>query len=1206
VKEAPVLIIEAAALGKSEGSFSGAVLMADICGYTSRFRGMADKGARGAEELSDEVSSTLSSVVEVCARYGGFPVSFAGDAVTVLFPGGLAAAETACRDLSSSFPSHFLPLRASVGFGRVNWDLIPMDGFEFYSFQGPALSLAAGACANNYFCEASAAPESAEPFKTATPNSAAEVSPACVFLPPMLFNERTRNEFRHVVSVFISIENRMDESCSRDFQELVLHSALENGGFVSSLEAGAHGYRMLVVFGAPLSRVDDPACADAFLAGVFAGASGRVRAGVSAGLVFSGRIVTPLLEAYTVLGPSVNLAARLHDSAGWNKVLADPVFNRESMLLDLGVTLLQLKGFTAPVASHELSPWKKRIERSFSLPPLLQREDVVNDLIARLGKFDSDIVLSGEPGMGKTRIMEEITSGMPNVFFIKLRGGGQPETAGADIFSKWFFGWFGVKGDSNGLPAFRDKLYGFIGCLEELNEPEAALAAAELLRAESVLAALVGLRWERSLYEGLDPVARYSNAISVIAAFVRGYTILEKTVIVIDDLHLIQPDSLHLLSGVLQELASNRPPLLLLSAGAETASIIETLGVTPVTLELLPLDRAGSESFLEWSLGLKPSSSLLDWFCQRTEGNPFFMEQYAAMLDSPSVPPSDERFPGSLYSVLVARLDKLEGRLKQAVLRASILGREFRSEILEALYAFEDLPALLDQGVHRRIWIQSKDGSYRFCHNPQREAAYRLQLHSERVCLHEKAAAAMALPENDVPEKAGFIAHHLEMAEKPASAAIWYMKAGEYSLSRRMNTSCLMQMEKVLLLSEDPELRMDAHKAIYELNVSSGEIDLAEAAISRASLEINLNPVLKAGVTLMRANLAVNKGLPDSAEEYLNGLEEMNPSLRPDIIHLRGRVLMLQGRTHEGMEHMLSVYEELKLGNAGERSIAHRALGNAAGCMLRLQSPLEEAEIALLKVLNYARENSNLMMETLCVGNLALVYKYMPCRADDARRMTRKHLELARKTGSRLVELQALGNLGSIIEGESRSEEAFALFREAISLAEKYAGSDSLSIAHASMALALYRVKRYDEAVLHYRNALEICREKHLGLFRIDYTMELGTTYLAMGELSLAEEQYSALKELSIPPEYEVSFLVFEGKLLIHKGMLREAEQVLQSALGISVETRQKFDTLYELYWLTKNKDTLKQCIEQCEELLRTNPHWGYKEKLDLLKPGLE
>jgi predicted ATPase/class 3 adenylate cyclase len=1194
----PRIILDSVSRGETSGGFHGAALVADICGYTSRFEGMAGLGTEGAEQLSREVSSTLSSVVEACVAFDGYPVSLAGDAVTVVFHGGAEQASRACELFHSRSAAGFLPLRTSVGEGRVQWDVIPKRGWSFFSFQGSALSLAARGGSR-------AAPGEIPVLKDphAHPGTETVSSPLSIpnsFSPPRLFDNGMVNEFRHVYSVFLSLENRRGSNCPREFQELVLEAAGEFGGYTSGLEAGVEGHRMLVVFGAPVTREDDARRADGFIQRVFVGAPGRVRAGAATGLVFSGAIRTPMMTSYTVLGPSVNLAARLHDSSGWNDLQCDTVFNKGSRLESRRSLELDLKGFGPGVVAHSLSPWKHRPETREAAPPLLERNDVLARLAEALKEPGASILLIGDTGMGKTRLAVEMRERNPEVFHINLKCSGMYAN-GSDIFADWFSGWLGTRGLEDGMPVFRENLYGFIDRLEALNDPAADRASDELLRAESVLAALVGLGWENSLYCGLDPQGRFRNTVAVISAFIRGKSLLGKTLLVVDDLQWLDPDSSRLLTAVLAELDEARPPMLILTR-PDFGNRIEELGLSPITIELEPLSPAGCLAFLEWSLGRVPSEPLLEWFHRRTEGIPFFMEQYAGLLESAEFPPDEDKFPGGLHALLVARLDRLEPVLRRAVLSASVLGREFEGGLLEFVCPGESRTDLLTSGVRERVWSLSGEGLCSFVHILLREAAYRLQLPSERAVIHGRAADGMAELWREKPEKAWLVAHHLEMAGRFDHASVWYMKAGNYSISRSMNSACLLQLEKVMELSTDIDRKLAALRTVFNLHISLGDLESAEASLERAVAQAGAAPERLGLIRLMRGNLEVCRGNPLEALEYLEGIEEINPALRAQVLMLRGRARMLQAETAPAMEELLSVYRELRSGSPDDRLMAYRALGNACGCMIRLQVRLDEAEKGLREILDYAAETGNLMMETLCIGNLALVYKYLPNRFDDAMRMTRKHLELARRTGSRLVELHALGNLGSMLERRGPSPEAFSYLKQAEELAVKYGGNDAITVSKGNIAEALNRQGRHQEALEMFQEVLEICRECGMGMHRADYALEMTHVLMDMGRLEEAEESLGHVLSWRIPEDYREMLANCRGRLLVLQGRHTEAEVILRDGLKSTSDRTERFGMLQSLFTATGDADVFHEALELGERIQRENPHWEMERKLKNLR----
>ncbi len=632
---------------------------------------------------------------------------------------------------------------------------------------------------------------------------------------------------------------------------------------------------------------------------------------------------------------------------------------------------------------------------------------------------------------------------------------------------------------------------------------------------------------------------------------------------------------------------------------------ITELGLTPEEIRLPPLSRGGCRSFLEWSLSREPSGKLLDWFHRRTEGIPFFMEQYAGVLLSSAGPPDENSFPGNIHALLVARLDRLEPELRKAALSASILGRAFDPRILQRIGSDEDMEALLEKGIVERVWERTPDGQFSFIHILLREAAYNLQLHSERRRLHTRVAEEMAAIWACQPEKAQSIAFHMEQADCSEKASLWYIEAGRYAFSRRMITSCLNQMKKVLVLSCDVSRRLDAYRMIYDMHASICAWDEAEKAIETAEGEDNLTTEDRTRIRMMKVNLATNLGRPQEAQDLLEGLEEVNPELRPQVLHHRGRILMLQGSTEEAMEHLLAVHRELLNGTPEERLVAAKALGNASGCMIRL-GLLEEAEKSLMHVSAYAVETGDLIMETLAAGNLALVYKYLPGRKSDAKSMMRRHLELARRTGSRLLELQALGNLGTMLENEASSEEVFGLLEKALKLALKYGGSEALSVSQANLARALQRVGRFERALELIDASLQVCMGEGLVVNQLDYAFERSHILMDLGRLEEAEEQIVQIREMSIPDDYTYNITLCRGKLLRLQNRNVQSEELLREGLKEVTGVWERFDLMRELYLINRDRTVLVECLELGEEAQRRTPCWYLRVKLDELKKDLE
>ena len=116
----------------------GVVLFADIVGFTPLAAALADGGRHGAEELSTLLNRFFARMVELVTGHGGTVASFAGDAITALFPLAgpeparavatrravgcalrMQAASQEFRDVPTAAGTFTLAIRAGLGAGEV-------------------------------------------------------------------------------------------------------------------------------------------------------------------------------------------------------------------------------------------------------------------------------------------------------------------------------------------------------------------------------------------------------------------------------------------------------------------------------------------------------------------------------------------------------------------------------------------------------------------------------------------------------------------------------------------------------------------------------------------------------------------------------------------------------------------------------------------------------------------------------------------------------------------------------------------------------------------------------------------------------------------------------------------------------------------------------------------------------------------------------
>jgi DNA-binding SARP family transcriptional activator len=262
-----------------------------------------------------------------------------------------------------------------------------------------------------------------------------------------------------------------------------------------------------------------------------------------------------------------------------------------------------------------------------------------------------------------------------------------------------------------------------------------------------LVAAAVGLAPGRA---GDDPGWAFTR---LIAALARA----QPLVMVVDDAHLAEPALLELLVAVAGRI-EDAPVLIVWVArpdsGAEAGEV----------LELGPLSDAASAALLE---GSRLERDERVHVARAAGGNPLFLEQLVAYLESQGPPAPAGLLPPALHALLAARLDRLGDGERSALAYGAIVGDAFELEPVHAL-ADDMTRAALEQAWERLVdldLLELGDGdAMRFRHGLVREAAYAALTKSVRARLHERHAAWLDDLGGELPEADARIAFHLESA----------------------------------------------------------------------------------------------------------------------------------------------------------------------------------------------------------------------------------------------------------------------------------------------------------------------------------------------------------------------------------------------------------------------------------------------------------
>lgn len=611
----------------------------------------------------------------------------------------------------------------------------------------------------------------------------------------------------------------------------------EMGGRVDKLT----GDGVMAVFGAPTAHEDDAERAVRAAAlmqndvrRMMAEESGGgrrmgFRVGINTGEVFAG---VQAHMTYTVVGDTVNTASRLSDAAGVGAVYA----GRETALATMAIASwralppLRLKGKREPVAAYELVGLRPPGAARLGLgdeAPFIGRDAEFGRLVGKLldvveGGRSSSVVVTGEAGVGKTRLVLELTRFATELPAVRvLWGRCTPYGEGRELapLAEWLRTAFGIT-DADDSGTAEVKARRAINRLTQTPVADRLLSPAVADR----LLALLGLV-EGSSIGPRDAAAPGAHGVSrdpvvdALAAVLASLAADGPLALVVDDAQWATPGLFAALGRLFEQLSS---PALLVIVGRSDVLGQEWWETFPEleALPVAPLDATASERLLRAYLGgadLDPATR--DALLGRAQGNPFFLAELLHLLvdrgllrrvaggwrldgDLPR-----EMLPAGVQAVLAARIDGLDPSAKSVLRDAAVIGSRFTVDMLQALEPAVDCDALtasLRELVARGIVRNTDDGddesrTFLFAHALARDVAYAGIPKADRARRHARIAVwARGDLTWSVGEVDALIAGQAEQAitlaeemQLPPDDVAWTARAAGIAALQRLGVSAL-------------------------------------------------------------------------------------------------------------------------------------------------------------------------------------------------------------------------------------------------------------------------------------------------------------------------------------------------------------------------------------------------------------------------------
>jgi predicted ATPase/class 3 adenylate cyclase len=590
------------------------------------------------------------------------------------------------------------------------------------------------------------------------------------------------------------------------------------GGMVTSVS----GCGLQALFGAPESHEDDPerATRAAFRALLRRPPEAPVgapvlRFGVETGPAVVGPIGAGGRAGYGAIGAVVGTAAALQAMARPGSALVGSETRAATEgIFEWGATEeLVLTMDTEPVVASYLERPRARAparqSRLGSPGPLVGRQAELSVLGSALRGTEegtgSVVVLVGEPGLGKTRLVQECRSRF--MAWVGARSGRLP---------LWLEGRCASYASTTPYGLYQHLLAAWTGVDPDQGEEVVAPALEKALRAVMgnqelfpVLARMMGLAGGASLTR-MSPPELQRATFAAMRSVVSRLVGVGPTVLVLEDLHWADAISLRL-TEELSSLVATGPLLLVITrrpepdvgVSASELALAGSLGPKLAKVELAPLARDAERELARSLVGEGASQEVLDAVLSGVEGNPLFLEErLVSMIDTGALV-RDERgwhlegaaapeVPQVLEQIVRSRVDRLGAAGQDVVRAASVLGQEFGLPLLSAVCGADEalrtvLADMCGKGLMQEV-PQAPEPTYRFRHALIREATYRGLLRAERRRLHGRTAWALeAMMEGRLEEVAAVLGAHFAAAGEAERAVHYFELAGDHAMALYAN-----------------------------------------------------------------------------------------------------------------------------------------------------------------------------------------------------------------------------------------------------------------------------------------------------------------------------------------------------------------------------------------------------------------------------------
>ena len=546
-----------------------------------------------------------------------------------------------------------------------------------------------------------------------------------------------------------------------------------------------------------------------------------VRIGIHTGLVVAGEMGGgDTLEELAIVGETPNIAARIEGAAEPDGIAISDVTASlvQGFFLCESMGPHDLKGISEPVELFrvlEESGAQTRFDVAVSthLTPLVGREQEVGLLLDRWEQVEEGlgqvVLVSGEAGIGKSRLLQGLIDGLAGRPHVFQQHRCSPYHQNSALFPviESYERWLGFQREDSQE--------------ERIQAIETALEERSLLTPEalSLWAGMLSVPLDES-HPPLDlsPQRQRQKTMELMTQLKVATANEQPVLAVFEDLHWADPTTLEFLGLLVEQVATSKVMAILTFRPEFTPPWGSRSHVTQINLNRLP-QRLATDLIALVTGGKELPEEVIDQIASKSDEVPLFVEELTQMVIESGLlremdgryeltgPLTDLAIPSTLQDSLTARLDRL-GEVKEVVQLASVLGREFIYQLIQAVSQQDDAPLSdhLRQLVAGEFLYQQgvlPEASYIFKHALIQDAAYNSLLISRRQQYHQLVAQVYeeSFPET-VESQPELLAHHYTEAGLNQQAVPYWQQAGQIAVRRSANVEAVNHFTKGLELLE--------------------------------------------------------------------------------------------------------------------------------------------------------------------------------------------------------------------------------------------------------------------------------------------------------------------------------------------------------------------------------------------------------------------